>query len=35
MFHESDEEWKYFDANGWLQIDPDILLDLKRISSMP
>jgi hypothetical protein len=29
----NDEEWKYYDMNGWLEIDPEILRDLKDISA--
>lgn len=31
--HASEEEWRYYDVNGWLEIDPEILKDLKNIES--
>lgn len=32
--HVSEEEWRYYDVNGWLDIDPEILKDLKDIQSI-
>jgi hypothetical protein len=30
-YHVSEDDWRYYDVNGWLDIDPEILKDLKNI----